>query len=89
MLPTFSILMQLLYNMSPSKTAFAMVKSPIYIGNSTKQLNLSYHPICYCRSASQGTPPVNRKNLMDYPPPRNEYRIHHHLLLGYYLHNSD
>ena len=40
-------------------------------------------------SASQGTPPINRKNLIDYPPPRNEYTIHHHLLLAYYLQDSD
>lgn len=45
MLPTFIIQMQLLCKKSPSKTAFATVKSTIYIGNSTKQLNFSYHPM--------------------------------------------
>jgi hypothetical protein len=35
------------------------------------------------------TPPISRKNVINYPPPRNKYTIHFHLILIYYLHDSD
>jgi hypothetical protein len=52
-------------------------------------LFVMYSVFCNCYSANQGTSPINRKNLINYPPPRNKYTIHLHLILGYYLHDSD
>jgi hypothetical protein len=45
--------------------------------------------ICYRSSANQGSPPNTSKNVIYYPSPRNEYTNHRHLLLGYYLRDSD